>query len=518
MSNLRDLTQVGLDALERGDPDSAVLAFRKVLKKSPRDIELLHLAAYASIRSDRTTSARKFLAKALKLDPNHSDSNNTLGVLYLGEGRVGQATKAFETAIRSNPRNHRALRNLAKLLRDQDQLTKSLDVYQQLGELEPEDAGLQNLIGTLLMNHGDFDKAIVHLRRSVTLSPAHGGSWIMLAEMDKDISDEDIVVMQKVLAAQLETPLEGDQIAYALFRTFEQRGDTEKAGEYLVLANQRRRQCYQYDVSTDEDYMAEISKVLTASFIKTETPAPLGKQQPIFVLGLPRSGTTLIEQILSHHHLIGGAGERGSIDISLTKMADPRNRRYPDGLPFWKEKDFAFISKSILEILAETVPAAPYVIDKTPQNFLYIGLIKRLWPDALIIYCKRNLMDCAWSNFKTPFREGNYHTSSQEELIRYFEASEKLMDHWRKTCPGGFLELAYEEMTADQEGQTRRLLDYCGVPWDPDCLDFHKNKRAVRTASSVQIRSPVYTTSLRAWEPYANILQPLAAAFAGRNS
>ena len=443
MPNPGNLTQVGLDALEGGDSDSAVLAFRKALKTNPRDVELLHLAAYASIRSDRNKSARKFLDKALKLDPGHSDSNNTLGVLFLGEGRIGQAIKAFETAIRSNPGNHRALRNLAKLLRDQDQLTRSLEIYQQLGELEPQDAGLQNLIGTLLMNHGDFDRAILHLRRSVALAPGHGGSWIMLAEMDQHISDEDILVMQKVLEGQLETQFEGDQIAYALFRTFEQRGDAEKAGEYLMLANQRRRQCYQYDVSSDEDYMAEISNVVTADFIKTDASAPMGKQQPIFVLGLPRSGTTLIEQILSHHHMIGGAGERGSIDVSLVKMADPRNRQYPGCLKYWKEKDFVFFSKSILEILTETVSTAPFVIDKTPQNFLYIGLIKRLWPDALIIYCKRNLMDCAWSNFKTPFREGNYHTSNQEELVRYFDASEKLMDHWRKTCPGGFLEIAH---------------------------------------------------------------------------
>jgi Tfp pilus assembly protein PilF len=502
--------QAGLTAMNNGDPASAARIFRNVLASSPRDPELLHLAALACIQSDQQSRGRKFLQKSLKLAPNNPDANNTLGVMLNQEGNSSEAMAAFERAVNADPNNVRALKNLGSLLTDNNFPERALKVLLQLNTVEPGVATTLNRLGSNYMYLGEFDKAKAYFRETISLDPGHGGGWLSLSELDREMTDADVHTMQD----NLNNPEEGGLIAAALFRVFERRKDFTIAGEYLVQANSQRRQQHAYNVSDEEETMARIAESIGPGFLEAAPLPSVPGPAPIFVLGLPRSGTTLIEQILSSHSQVGGAGECNSVYKGLERLSAGPTVEFPALLKKFRTRDYARLGQMIIQVLQDANTGKPFVVDKTTSNYLYVGLIKRLWPDALIVHCQRDPMDCAWSNFRMQFKSANEYSYDQQEIVRYFAAKERLMDHWRTLCPEGVLDLSYEDMVDDQEGQTRRLLDYCGLAWEDACLDFHENTRSVLTASSVQVRSPIYKTSLKAWEPYRDILQPMIKGFA----
>ena len=515
MRDPQNLIQEGLAALNGGRAEVALPLFKKALSQRPRDVELLHLAAVACMELRDLKPGRRYLEKALKLAPAHAHANNTLGIFLMQEGQQTRALEAFRKAVTADPANIQALGNLARSLRDLDYPGEALETYLKLGELVPEDAHVQNLIGLLYQNHGRFAEAISHLRKAITLEPGLGGAWTVLAEIDPDISDTDIALIQQILGHPGTPPGQAAQLSAALFRVYERRRDFDHAGPVLLQANKLLRQTYNYDVLTDEQKMVDIANAMNRAFlaeaiaIDTDTSTRPDDPHPLFVLGMPRSGTTLVEQILSSHSAVGGAGEIGTFHRALAQNKGFQAKGFPACLEGWKEKDYRQLRQFITDQLVQAGTNTPLVTDKTPENFLYIGLIKKLWPDARIIHCTRNAMDCAWSIYKTPFREGNWFAADQAELVRYYRAYEKLMDHWRLVCGDNILDVSYEDMIDDQEGQTWRLLDWCGLDREDACLQFHENKRPVRTASSVQIRSPIYRTSLKAWQPFASHLQTL---------
>jgi Tfp pilus assembly protein PilF len=509
MSDLKPRIQQGLSALNSGDAKTAARIFRQVLPKSPRDSELLHLTAMALIQSDKKVAGRKYLNKSLELSPDNADANNTFGVLLREEGKTDQSIAAFSRAVHSDPGNVRALRNLGRILTDSGHSRRALEVFGQLDAINPGDANTLGMIGTNHMYLGEFDAAITRLRQALTNDPAHGSSWLLLSDLDKNIPDEEIDIMRHQVTAQSAIPANRELIAAALFRVFDRRKNVPEAGKYLSLSNQIRRAGYDYNVSDDAAIMAEISDVPVSNFAIGEPLALKIDVQPIFVLGLPRSGTTLVEQILSSHSAVAGAGECNSVIKAIKEVTGQTDPDYPKLIGRWKKKDYVNIAETIGRVLREASKDQPFVVDKTTDNYLYIGLIKRLWPDARIIHCQRDLMDCAWSNYKTPFRDGYPHAFEQSEIVHYFRAKEKLMQHWREAIQGGFLDIQYEDVVTNQEKQTRRLLEYCGLPWEDACLNFYQNERAVQTASAAQVRSPIYKSSIKAWEPYRGILSVL---------
>jgi Flp pilus assembly protein TadD len=516
MSDIREIIQQGMSAFNNGDAGKAAKLFRRALPQSPNDPDLLHLAAISHIQSGNELRGKQFLKKALKVSPLHSDANNTLGVLKRHEFRLSEAITAFEKAMASNPQNARACKNLGQALCDSNQDDLALPWFRKLAELRPTDSTALYLLGTALMSLGELEAATNSFRRTTEMDPANGYAWQHIAQIDaSQITDADIESIKAALAEQTDNPEAGGKLATALYRVYEKRQEHNAASDCLVQGNLLRRKSLEYDIVDDEREMAETAKAFDAAFLNGPSPASLPGPQPIFVLGLPRSGTSLVEQILSSHSQVSGAGEVASVRNSLERIPEAKNQRFPGYVQHLKSGRLSAIAADVQKIICDSSPQpTPFITDKTPRNFLYIGLIKRIWPEARIIHCQRNLMDCAWSNYRIQFGSGNEYAYDQDEMIRYFRAKEKLMAHWQSICPDGFLNLSYEAMVADQEGETRRLLKYCGLEWEDDCLQFHQNSRPVRTASSVQVRSPIYKTSIKAWEPYADILAPMIKALA----
>jgi len=503
-----ELIESGVAAMNKGDIGTAARAFKKALPKAPRDPALLNLMAVTEIEQGRPRSAMKFLQKAIKTAPYFSEVHNTLGVVHRQLRDIQKAITAFSRAVDCDPDNLRALLNLTHACNDANRSDLALEAITRLTALQPNDAGARYWQGMTRKALGDLDAAALDFRAAVALSATHGGAWWQLAGLKGIDIDADRAALEQALDHHADHPGEAAKIAFPLFLAYEQSGNGQQAAKYLAEGNALHHRAAPYDVAVDEQRMSDIAKVFAAPILT----APAGKDTaaltPLFVLGMPRSGTTLIEQILASHSRVHGAGECDSVVRAITRKADgPAG--YPQSVLKWRDKNFHQIGDDIVEYLSAQAAGQAMVIDKTPRNFFYLGLIRQALPGARIIHCLRDPLDTAYSNYRQLFSSGNSYAYDQDDLVRYMRAYEMLMAHWRDVAGDGFLEVRYEDVVADQEAQTRRLLDYCGLDYEPACLDFHATERSVQTASAAQVRRKLYATSVRAWTPYADHIERL---------
>jgi len=259
---------------------------------------------------------------------------------------------------------------------------------------------------------------------------------------------------------------------------------------------------------------------LIATFTPAHFTRPAGAVDgaaAVFIVGMPRSGTSLVEQILSCHRAVFGAGERAEIGLAAERIARETGVAYPAAVETLDPATLARHGEAYLDGLRRLAPEARRITDKMPANFLHLGLIARILPGARVIHCRRDPRDVCLSCFAHDFFQGNEFSNDLADLARYWRAHHRLMAHWRRVLPLDMLEVRYEALVADQEGESRRLIDFCGLDWDPACLDFHKARRVVRTSSSVQVRRPIFTGSIGRWRAFAAELAPLTAALGARD-
>jgi tetratricopeptide (TPR) repeat protein len=502
------LIESGIAALNAGDIATASRAFKKALPKAPKDPALLNLMAVTEIETGRPRSAIRYLKKAIKIAPTFAEAYNTLGVVYRQSQDIAKAIAAFSMAVESDPDSLRALINLTHACNDANQSDLALPHITRLAEMRPQDAGVRYWLGMTRKGLGDLAGAQADFRATVTMAPGHGGAWWQLAGLKGLEIDADRPALESALATHADLPDEAAKIAFSLFLGSEQVGDTDEAARYLIEGNALQHRAMAYVVADDERQMADIAQCFPS--VETTKPAPAKSTAitPVFVLGMPRSGTTLIEQILASHSSVYGAGECDSVARVVRQMTGD-TVDYPQSALKWRDRDYARIGADILEHLSEMAEGAEFVIDKTPRNFLYLAAIRRALPQARIIHCQRDPIDTAFSNYRQLFTNGNGFAYDQQDLVRYMTAYETLMSHWRGIMPDGFYEVRYEDVIADQKGETQRLLTYCGLDWQDACLDFHKTERSVQTASAAQVRNELYATSVRSWQPYAEHISTL---------
>jgi hypothetical protein len=302
-------------------------------------------------------------------------------------------------------------------------------------------------------------------------------------------------------------------LSFGLGKAFEDLGQYEKSFHFILEANRLKRETFDYDISEDRVFIDNLKKTFDEQFIHQHSHSGYSSDAPIFIVGMPRSGTTLVEQILSAHPQVFGAGELRYMKIMIVdSCSNIEGLEYPQCFAGFSENDFKEFGKAYVNELRQFSKEVKYITDKMPHNFLNIGLIKLILPNAKIIHCQRNPVDTCWSIFKNFFAGIHNYAYNLRELGEYYKLYEGLMAHWRTILPGFLFEIQYEELVADQENQTRRLLEYCGLDWQDDCLSFHKSSRPVRTASSTQVRQPIYNNSVLLWKRYAKELQPLLEA------
>ena len=396
---------------------------------------------------------------------------------------------------------------------------ESLTAYDKaldLSRADPAEVGkIELLRGHALKVLGRYDDCIAAYRASINNVDNNGAGWWGLADMKTyRFGDEDIEAMKAIVAAEFEKPEQRSQAAFALGKALEDAGDYEASFSWYEQANSLRPGI-KYDPGENRDGIDELIRTMSAQVLHRGTKIAPNGPAPIFITGLPRSGSTLIEQILASHSMIEGTMELVNIPNLMrlvTIDGGKRNEEYPASLGGFSTEEFRNYGQKYIDSTAVYRTDKPYFIDKLPTNFDKIGFIHMILPNAVIIDARRHPMDCGFSCYKQHFAGGHHFSYRLENIASYYNDYLRLMDHWETVLPGKVLTVNYEDLVADPETMTRRLLDHVGVVFEDDCLRFFENKRPVRTASSEQVRQPIYQKAVAHWKHFDKQLEPLASA------
>ncbi|MEL7232300.1 MAG: sulfotransferase, partial [Pseudomonadota bacterium] len=394
----------------------------------------------------------------------------------------------------------------------------ALDTFEAVLEKLPNDPATLTSRGHALKTYGRSEDAVASYQAALKADPDHGDAWYALANLKTyHFTDDDLTAMQTARDSGNLSFIARVHIAFALGKAFEDRREYAQAFTHYEQGNALKRQQTRYTTEQMREELGAQKRHCTADLFTAEEGLGDPSPDPIFILGLPRAGSTLIEQILASHSQVDGTLELPNI-LSLAHRLRGRKQlterdRYPRILHDLSADQLADLGRDYIENTRIHRSGAPFFTDKMPNNFRHIGLIHLILPNAKIIDARRDPMDCCWSGFKQLFAEGQEFTYGLEDIGHYYRAYVDLMTHWDAVLPPGrILRVQHEDVLDDLEGQVRRILDYCGLPFEQACIDFHKTERAVRTASSEQVRQPVSRKGQDQWRPYEPYLDLLKAA------
>ncbi len=476
-------------------------------------------------REARFAEALPWLKQAAELEPNEPDCWEKLAELHGEREDAVAAISCWERVLSLAPKSASAHVSLGWLLQEEGRLADAGDHYRQAARVQPDCAAAHLNLGGLAEEQGELVEAEASFREALRLLPAYALPHARLATLLRGkLPETDEAALETRLAATDLAPGVRARLLFGLAHVVDARGDYARAASLLKHANalvlEAARGRKEYAATEHAQFVDSLVRVFTAEFFQLNAKAGLETRRPIFIFGLPRSGTTLIEQVLASHPNIHGAGE---LRLSRQSFEAMPGIVGSGGTPLEcvAQLDAASIRRlgeRHLEALGKLDDGrAERIVDKMPDNYLYLGFLATLFPQAVFIHCRRDLRDVAVSCWMTDFRSIRW-ANNPEHIGLRFAAYRRLMDHWRAVLPVAIHEVDYEETVTDLEGTARRLLTACGQDWNSSCLDFHQTQRPVRTASVAQVRQPVYRRSVARWKNYEKVLPDLFAALPNANS
>ena len=525
-----------------GQMDKALLSIKELIQDFP-NIPLLHnISGACNSALGEIDSAIISFNKAIELKPDYDEAYFNLGVAFHQTGQLGEALNSYERAISIKHAYPTAHNNLGLIALSQGQLDNALKSFEWAVAYGPEYAEAHNSLGAALQELKQFEKAKVSFKKAVALNPQYAQGLHNLAILSEIINlpDEAYEYYEKALAvepnyaeayrnqsrtkkykkndpqiAQMQSIYSNDNLSisdkvhinFALAKVNEDLGNQKDFFKHLDEGSRLRKKQLNYNINETEEFHSSLIRLFSEDQpkIKQLSLGPLDIR-PIFIVGMPRSGTSLVEQIISSHHSVHGAGELNNFKNVVT----PALKNYIGNLTNTiNEDDLLSIRKNYIKSLMDLNVSEKIITDKMPVNFRMIGLILTAIPEAKIIHLTRNPKATCWSNYKHYFANENGFTFDQEDLARFFILYQELMGFWHKSFPNKIHDISYERLTTHQEDETQKLLKYCELDWDNNCLNFHKNTRAVHTASASQVRQKMYQGSSDAWKKYEKFLQPL---------
>ncbi|MBE1160732.1 tetratricopeptide repeat-containing sulfotransferase family protein [Dyella acidiphila] len=508
---------LGFTLMSAGDYAQAETHLRAALHAHPDSAPIhnaMGVVLYGQLRMDEAAQSFRRLTMLL---PNDAEAHANLGNALREMGAYAEAEISYRRALALNERFARAHFDLSGLLYMQERYAEAEQGYRRALELKPDYVEACNNLGRSIRRQGRLDEARDCFDRARTIDPDAVETYFNLASLRSFTPEHPEPAHMEKLVAKVPFLKEHARIRYwfALGKMREDLGRYSDAFAAYAEGNRLKHAQIAPDERSRVALIDNVRSVFDRAFLaKHALPVSPDARTPIFIVGMPRSGTSLIEQILSTHPNVHGAGELPELEDSLFALATDAGvpaERYPHIAAQLAPEALHHLGDTYIEHVWKLAPQATHITDKMMSNFAHIGMIRMMFPQAKIIHAMRDPMDSCFSCYATLFAKNNLDfTYDLGSLGRYYRRYIELMSYWRQVLPAGaMLELRYEDMVADTEAQARRLLDYLGLPWDPRCLDFHENKRVVRTASAAQVRRPVYKSSVARWrhfEPHLGVL------------
>jgi tetratricopeptide (TPR) repeat protein len=495
------------------DVKTAIDAFERVIRNDPRFFPAYNNLGNIYRESGVLDKAQSMLNKVVELKPDFAEGWYNMGVLHMVAEEGPQAVAALDQAIALQPGYIKAMMNRGRcrqmLLNDTEGALQDIDHV--LG-ISPSSVPALVFKADIFQQLGKYEEAGEILRKALALDDSALAAYYALAD-SKKYTDDDL---QKLQAMLNDKELDIRQLAemhFILTRIFNDHGDYARAFHHMQLANQMFRSTYVFTLDAVENNYSRMQRVYTADCIRRNAQYGSDSDLPVFIVGMPRSGTTLVEQIISSHPQVFGAGELGYMSKMVINLANQEGTDYHECMAGLPPAEIEKLSSGYLEYIRNLNAAAARITDKMPDNFKHIGPIAMLFPRARIIHCRRHPVDTCLSIYERKFAGFHPYAYDLTELGRYYRLYLQLMAHWEEVLPGRILTVQYEELVGHQEPVSRKLIEFVGLEWDDRCLQFYnKSGQAVKTASHWQVRQQIYSTSKERWRNYEPWLGPLIEA------
>jgi len=505
--------------------DEAEHALKKAIQQNPRYVEAYNNLALLYSSQKKEIDALRILGDALKFAPTNPQTLLITARIQVRRNTFPAAEQACRIVLKDDPENVEALAILGQILHEQDQFQEALAVLEKAVKLNPNNPDAINYYGVTLKSVGRLDEAREHILKALELNGNMYGAYANIA----DLVDYSTGVGAE-LFKQIEAIFEGADdknsdkfiaLHFAYAKALDDRGEHEKALEHYIIGGKLKRALLEYDEQETDAFFDAIRAAFPKEKFTDRKFQGIDDERPVFIIGMPRSGSTLVEQIISSHPDIYGAGEVKYLSRALGQLRDrfPSLPKYPPMMEKITPAQLEIVGKNYLAALSNGSGNAKRITDKLLTNYFFVGLIHLLYPKAKFIHTARDPIDTCLSGFTKLFKDDMPHSYDLGELGRYYGKYRELMEHWARVLPKGTMKtVVYEDVVADTEKEARALIEFLGLEWNDKCLEFHKSDRPVKTASVAQVRKPIYKTAVKRWKKYGDGLKPLADAIEGKAS
>ncbi|AZO11860.1 MULTISPECIES: tetratricopeptide repeat-containing sulfotransferase family protein [unclassified Mesorhizobium] len=503
---------LGLLLHQTGRSEEGLDLIEQSVTLQPRNADFLNNMGTVMRDLGRVAAAVDFFRGAVDIRPDQLAARDNLGSSLKQLGQFEAAEEIYRGTIGRNPFHVRARIGLAETLQEAGRLDDAIALFRESLSIRPKDAELLYGLGVAMMEKGKLSEAADLARQAVAIAPAMAKAWLLLTQVKRQTErDGELAGMEAQHSKAPQDSLARMQLSFGLGKANDDLKDYGRAFDYFAEGNAIRRKGIDYDPARTRDEFEAMKAVFDKAFFDKHRPSDISDDAPIFVVGMPRSGTTLVEQIIASHPQVFGAGELSILKTVVGKqfpMSMPGG--FPSGIADMPDTAFAEAGQAYLDMLHTRYPGFRHVTDKMPGNFLLVGFLHMMLPKAKIVHCARDAAATCLSIFKVHFR-GDSHRYGYDlaELADFHNLYTDIMAHWHKVLSGVVHDVRYEDFVADQEAQTRALMAHLGLPWDDKVLSFHETDRAVRTASAAQVRQPMYQGSVDLWKRYGDRLKPL---------
>lgn len=522
--NAQDYLDLGMAYKNRGDTKTALKYFHKAadLDKKP-PAELFRNIGNIHFKRNEKEKAFEYFHKALAIRPEYPEVHFCLGMMLKKMRREEEAISHFEKDLEIRPDNvvtHINIADALKLLGHED---KAISHYDEAIAISPNDPNIYNNRANAYKNIGMFSNAISDYEKALALNPRFMIALRNLLFLKP--SAETVKKIEGIIRDNQVSETDLMELNFALGKYHDNRSDYAGAFKHYQTANQIRRKQVNYDPRFNSQSVGRLISAFNQGFLQQTKKFGAVSSLPVFIIGMPRSGTTLVEQIISSHPKVYGAGELSFLHTIEKKIDENTagNNRYPESISSLTEADVKKYAEEYLSKISVYADESTLVVDKMPANFSRVGIIKLLFPDARIIQCIRCPEDICTSIYLNYFPYGNEYSFDLAEIGKYYLDYDRLMSHWHNLYPNEIYQVTYENLVNDIEGESRKLIKHLGLRWSKKCLDFYNLERSIRTTSNLQVRKPIYLDSVNRWKNYEPFLQPLISTLSesknpGRNA